>query len=120
MAHFVFLSPVITSILELVELAVRLTESKKDDGWVKSLRSRWDKVNAFVRLFPQINIPVAAWATSLAKFVFLIATVVKNARKAKAREKGKVAALSAIDDELADRMRKLGQSLRGNDSSGDR
>ena len=69
--------PVVSLLIEILEFAVALTPSKKDDEVVIKVRARWEKILPWLELLPHVNIPLSATALKALSLIKKIAAFLK-------------------------------------------
>lgn len=80
--YLVFLSPVVSVLLEVSTLLSKITETKYDDLLFRKLSYYWDMyVDPALCLIPRVNIPVAAWIVVIVNLSRKLANVIQRHKR---------------------------------------
>lgn len=80
--YLVFLSPIISVLLEVSGWLAKLTETKHDDIIFRRVSYYWDVyIDPALALIPRVNIPVAAWVGVFAALARKIAPLIRKNKK---------------------------------------
>lgn len=63
------IAPIVSLLIELLEMAVTLTVSEKDDAFARKVRAVWSKILPILEVFPHVNVPVGAGLAKILKYV---------------------------------------------------
>jgi hypothetical protein len=70
--------PIMSVLIEVLEAAVKLTESKADDEFAAKVKAVWSKVSPILEVLPHINLPLAP---AIVKMVELVLSVLGFLKK---------------------------------------
>lgn len=79
LAYLLAISPIVSILIELLELIVKLTQTNKDDEAVAKIQAVWDKVLPYIELLPHVNLPLAPIVMVILKYVVKGASALKGA-----------------------------------------
>lgn len=75
----IVVGPSVTLLIELMELIVSITVSKKDDAFAAKVKLYWSKILPIFEILPHANVPIAAGAKKLVEYLGKAVLAIRSA-----------------------------------------
>lgn len=79
LAYGLFIAPIVSVIIEMIEFVVSFTASKSDDEFAAKLKAGWAKVMPILELLPHANIPLSPIMIKVVMYVMKSTSALKGA-----------------------------------------